>query len=195
MEYQHLFALVTFAFVSTVTPGPNNIMLMTSGANVGFFRTIPHMMGIIFGFSFMVILVGIGLVGVFHNYPVLHQVLQTVSVAYLLYLAFKIAKSRPALSDSTQYKPMTFFSAAGFQWVNPKGWTMAITTVSIYNTTSDWRGIALISLVFAIVNIPSVSIWTFAGRQLQSLLQQPAKMRYFNFAMAGLLLASLSQAL
>ncbi|MDV5167807.1 LysE family translocator [Photobacterium rosenbergii] len=195
MEYQHLFALVTFAFVSTVTPGPNNIMLMTSGANVGFFRTIPHMMGIIFGFSFMVILVGIGLVGVFHSYPVLHEVLQAVSVIYLLYLAFNIAKSRPTLSDSTQYKPMTFFSAAGFQWVNPKGWTMAITTVSIYNTTSDWRGIALISLVFAIVNIPSVSIWTFAGRQLQSLLQQPTKMRYFNFAMAGLLVASLSQAL
>ncbi|MBC7000987.1 LysE family translocator [Photobacterium sp. BZF1] len=195
MEYQHLIALVTFAFVSTVTPGPNNIMLMTSGANVGFLRTIPHMMGIIFGFSFMVILVGIGLVGVFQSYPILHQILQVVSVMYLLYLAFKIAKSKPAFSNTTQYQPMTFFSAAGFQWVNPKGWTMAITTVSVYNTTSDWRGIALISLVFAVVNIPSVSIWTFAGRQLQSLIQHPTKMKYFNIAMAALLVVSLSQAL
>ena len=195
MEYHHLIALVTFAFVSTVTPGPNNIMLMTSGANVGFWRTIPHMMGIIFGFSFMVILVGVGLVGMFQSYPILHQVLQGVSVIYLLYLAFKIAKSQPAISSQTQYQPMTFFSAAGFQWVNPKGWTMAITTVSVYNATSDWRGIALISLVFAIVNIPSVSIWTIAGRQLQSVLKHPTKMKYFNYAMAGLLVASLSQAL
>ncbi|PSW15631.1 lysine transporter LysE [Photobacterium rosenbergii] len=195
MEYHHLIALVTFAFVSTVTPGPNNIMLMTSGANVGFWRTIPHMMGIIFGFSFMVILVGVGLVGMFQNYPILHQVLQGVSVIYLLYLAFKIAKSQPAISSQTQFQPMTFFSAAGFQWVNPKGWTMAITTVSVYNATSDWRGIALISLVFAIVNIPSVSIWTIAGRQLQSVLKHPTKMKYFNYAMAGLLIASLSQAL
>lgn len=131
----------------------------------------------------------------FQSYPILHQVLQGVSVIYLLYLAFKIAKSQPAISSQTQYQPMSFFSAAGFQWVNPKGWTMAITTVSVYNATSDWRGIALISLVFAIVNIPSVSIWTIAGRQLQSVLKHPTKMKYFNYAMAGLLIASLSQAL
>ncbi|PSU35874.1 LysE family translocator [Photobacterium lutimaris] len=195
MDYHHFAALVAFAFVSTVTPGPNNIMLMTSGANVGFLRTIPHMLGIIFGFSFMVILVGIGLVGVFQSYPVLHQVLQVISIGYLIHLAILIARSKPSHSDKNDYQPMSFLSAAGFQWVNPKGWTMAITTVSIYNTTTDWRGIALISLVFAVVNIPSVSIWTYAGKQLQAFLQQPAKMKWFNYGMAALLLASLLQVL
>ncbi|PSU02742.1 LysE family translocator [Photobacterium gaetbulicola] len=195
MDYQHLAALVTFAFVSTITPGPNNIMLMTSGANVGFLRTIPHMLGIIFGFSFMVILVGIGLVGIFQRYPLLQQALQVISVCYLLYLAFVIARSQPSHSQGSDYRPMSFFSAASFQWVNPKGWTMALTTVSVYNSTSDWYGIAIISAVFAVVNIPSVSIWTFAGKQLQQLIQQPTKIKWFNYAMAGLLLASLIQAL
>lgn len=195
MDYHHFAALVTFAFVSTVTPGPNNIMLMTSGANVGFWRTIPHMMGIIFGFSFMVILIGIGLVGIFQSYPILHQVLQVISIGYLVYLAFLIARSKPANSEQNDYQPMSFFSAACFQWVNPKGWTMAISTVSIYNTSADWTGIALIAIVFAIVNVPSVSIWTFAGKQLQSIIQQPEKMKWFNYGMAGLLLASLFQVL
>ena len=190
MEYSQIFALMAFAFASTVSPGPNNIMLMASGANVGFMRTIPHMLGIVLGFSLMVIVVGIGLMGIFTTYPVVHQTLQIGCIIYLVYLAMKIALSRPDNSNTPTYKPMSFLAAASFQWINPKAWSMALTAVSVYNLSASWNGVFIISLVFAAVNIPSVTIWTVAGKQLQALLNNPARIRVFNFGMAGLLLAS-----
>ncbi len=190
MDYQQIVALLTFAFVSTVSPGPNNIMLMASGANVGFFRTIPHMLGIVVGFSVMVVLVGVGLMGVFQAYPALHQVMQIGSVGYLVYLAWKIACSRGTISDTGEYKPMTFIAAANFQWINPKAWSMALTAVTVYNVTADWQGVLLVSLAFSVVNIPSVSIWAAAGKQLQTLLTNPQRVQWFNYGMAGLLLAA-----
>jgi len=191
MEYQQLIALITFAFVSTVSPGPNNIMLMTSGANVGFMRTIPHMLGITFGFSLMVALVGFGLMGVFTAYPVVQQGLRIVSMLYLLYLAVKIAKSKPMASEASDYRPMSFISAASFQWVNPKAWTMALTAISVYATSAEPQDILLVSLIFGLVNVPSVSLWTTAGKQLQGILQAPIKIKMFNYSMAGLLVFSI----
>ena len=191
MEYQQLIALITFAFVSTVSPGPNNIMLMTSGANVGFMRTIPHMLGIIFGFSLMVALVGLGLMGLFTAYPVVQQSLRIASMLYLLYLAVKIAKSKPMTNDASDYKPMSFLSAASFQWVNPKAWTMALTAISVYAASAELQDILLVSLIFGLVNVPSVSLWTTAGKQLQGILQAPAKIKVFNYSMAGLLVFSI----
>jgi len=138
MDLYQWWPLVMFAFVSTFSPGPNNIMLMTSGANVGFKKTIPHMAG--------------------------------VTLGYLVYLAVKIVLSKPSQS-STTYKPMTFLSAAMFQWVNPKGWSMALTAVSVYNYTTSWVGLAIIAIVFAMVNVPSVSVWTAAGKQLSQWMQ------------------------
>jgi len=190
MEYQQFFALISFAFVSTVSPGPNNIMLMTSGANVGFIRTIPHMLGVVLGFSLMVVLIGVGLMGIFAAYPLVHQILQLACIAYIFYLAMKIAMSRIVSNSSSNYKPMSFLAAVYFQWVNPKAWTMALTAISVYNVTATWKGVLLVSLVFAAINIPSVSIWTVAGQQLQVLLTNPSRIKYFNYAMATLLLAS-----
>lgn len=191
MEYQQLIALITFAFVSTVSPGPNNIMLMTSGANVGFMRTIPHMLGITFGFSLMVALVGFGLMGLFTAYPVVQQGLRIASMLYLLYLAVKIAKSKPMTNQASDYKPMSFLSAASFQWVNPKAWTMALTAISVYATSADPQDILLVSLIFGLVNVPSVSLWTTAGKQLQGILQAPTKIKIFNYSMASLLVFSI----
>ncbi|WP_273860447.1 LysE family translocator [Photobacterium sp. GSS17] len=193
MEYQQLAALATFAFVSCATPGPNNIMLMTSGANIGFMRTIPHMLGIIFGFSFMVILVGIGLVGFFEAYPVLQDILKIACSVYLVYLAYAIAKSKPSASQASDYQPMTFLSAAGFQWLNPKGWSMALSTVSVFNLSQNWQGIAIIAAAYAFVNVPAVSMWTYAGQKMQSVLNEENKLRWFNYGMAALLLGSLVQ--
>ncbi len=193
MEYQQLTALITFAFVSTVSPGPNNIMLMTSGANAGFIRTIPHMLGIVFGFSLMVILVGFGLMGLFTTYPMLHQILQISCMLYLIYLAIMIAKSKPMVSETAHYKPMTFLSAACFQWVNPKGWSMALTSISVYASSAELQGILLVSLIFGLINIPSVSIWAIAGKQLQTYLKDPTKIKAFNYCMAGLLISSILQ--
>ncbi|MGN2669862.1 LysE family translocator [Aliivibrio fischeri] len=191
MEYPHLLALITFAFVGAFTPGPNNIMLMASGANVGFVRTIPHMLGVIFGFAFMLVLVGFGLIQIFHTYPQLEKGLQVVSAIYLLYLAYKIARSEPVDSRVGDYKPMSFLAAASFQWVNPKGWSMALSVMSIYATTSDMFSVLLIAFVFICINVPTVSFWTVAGKELQKRLKTPRHLKLFNYSMAGLLVGSM----
>ncbi len=191
MDYTYLFALITFAFVGAFTPGPNNIMLMTSGANVGFVRTIPHMLGVIFGFAFMLILVGFGLIQIFQTYPQLEFILQMVSAIYLSYLAYKIARSEPINSDNRDYKPMSFLAAASFQWVNPKGWSMALSVMSIYATSSDMFSVLLIAFVFICINVPTVSFWTVAGKELQKRLKTPKHLKFFNYSMAGLLVGSM----
>ncbi|MBB1314225.1 MULTISPECIES: LysE family translocator [Aliivibrio] len=191
MEYPHLLALIAFAFVGAFTPGPNNIMLMTSGANVGFVRTIPHMLGVILGFAFMLVLVGLGLLQFFQTYPQLEKVLQVVSAIYLLYLAYKIATSEPVNSINGDYKPMSFLSAASFQWVNPKGWSMALSVMSIYASSSDIFSVFLIAFVFICINVPTVSFWTAAGKQLQKRLTKPSHLKVFNYSMAGLLVGSM----
>lgn len=191
MDIQQLLALFTFVLVSTASPGPNNIMLMTSGANIGFLRTVPHMLGIVFGFSFMVLLVGVGLMGLFQLYPVLHQVLNIACIAYLFYLALKIARAQPG-SQNAEYQPMSFFAAVNFQWINPKAWTMAITAVSVYNTLNNWQGVLIVSLMFGLVNMPSTTLWTYAGQKLQIWLNSPLRVKWFNYSMAGLLVLSIA---
>ncbi|MBD1572582.1 LysE family translocator [Vibrio sp. S17_S38] len=189
MELQQLLALLTFVLITTISPGPNNIMVMASGANIGFMRTIPHILGIIFGFSFMVIMVGIGLMRVFNFYPLLHHILNALCITYLFYLAWKIAQSKSNNTDE-QYKAMSFIAAANFQWINPKAWTMAITAVSVYNTSENWQGVLFVSLMFALINVPSMSLWAFAGQKLQGWLSNPLRLKWFNYSMAGLLTLS-----
>ncbi len=189
MELQQLGALLLFACVSTFTPGPNNIMLMTSGANVGFARTIPHMLGVALGFAFMVMLVGVGLVGIFNTYPLSHQILKYVSLAYLIYLAAKIAMSGRA-KEVDDFTPLTFLAAASFQWVNPKGWSMALSAVTLFSSGGAWLELGIIALAFTLANIPSVSFWTLAGQKLQHWLITPVRIRSFNISMAILLIAS-----
>ncbi|MGR5118144.1 LysE family translocator [Vibrio astriarenae] len=189
MEMGVIYALAIFAFVSTFTPGPNNIMLLTSGANVGFVRTLPHMAGIMCGFSFMVLVVGIGLGSVFELYPQLQQGLKWACLAYLLLLTYKIVTSKRELK-ATDYEPMSFIGACLFQWVNPKGWTMALTSITVYNTTSDVTGVIIISVVFAMANIPSGTLWTLMGREIGRLLNTPKRLRAFNWSMGALLLGS-----
>ena len=189
MELQQLIALLTFVLITTISPGPNNIMVMASGANIGFMRTIPHILGIIFGFSFMVVMVGVGLMRVFAFYPLLHLILNAFCITYLFYLAWKIAQSKSNNTDEP-YQAMSFIAAANFQWINPKAWTMAITAVSVYNTSENWQGVLFVSLMFALINIPSMSLWAFAGQKLQGWLSNPLRLKWFNYSMAGLLTLS-----
>lgn len=191
MTYDLLLALALFAFVSSITPGPNNLMLMASGANFGFRRTIPHMMGVALGFVFMVLLVGAGLVQVFDTYPISYVVLKIGSVVYLLWLAWKIAHSAPINSDDESSRPMTFVQAAAFQWVNPKAWAMALTAISAYTPDQTLSAILLVGLVFGAVNLPSVSSWTVLGQQMARILTNPRRLSLFNWTMATLLVASL----
>ncbi|MEP5155341.1 LysE family translocator [Planktotalea sp.] len=192
MNYDLLFALTLFAFVSSATPGPNNLMLMASGANFGFRRTIPHMFGIGLGFAFMIFCVGVGLMQIFDRFPILHTVLKVVSVVYLLWLAWKIANSAaPEGEVNTSAKPFTFLQAALFQWVNPKAWTMALTAITVYAEDQSARSVFIVALAFGVVNFPSVSIWTVLGQQLARFLTSTARLRTFNWSMAGLLILSL----
>ncbi|MDA0722465.1 MAG: LysE family translocator [Proteobacteria bacterium] len=193
MTYDILIALVGFAFASSVTPGPNNVMLMASGANYGLRRTVPHMLGISVGHAFMVFMVGVVLLGVFLAYPALNIVLKVVSAAYMLWLAWKIANAVPPEMKQVTGKPFTFLQAAAFQWVNPKAWFMATTAISAYAPQD--RGLVLGSLmvagIFATTNLPAVTIWAWIGVQLRRWLGTARRLRVFNISMALLLVASL----
>ncbi|WP_299722506.1 LysE family translocator [uncultured Tateyamaria sp.] len=191
MSFDLLPALAAFAFVSSITPGPNNLMLMASGANFGFRRSIPHMLGIGIGFCLMVLLVGAGLVQVFDAYPISHQILKVFSVLYLLYLAWKIANAAPIKGGEGKGTPMTFLQAAAFQWVNPKAWSMALTAVTAYTPDTTLAAIGLVALVFGAINLPAVSSWTLLGQQMARILTNTARLTAFNWTMAALLVASL----
>ncbi len=192
VTFDLLLALIAFAFVSSISPGPNNLMLMSSGAVFGFKRTIPHMLGVGLGFTFMIILVGIGLMKLFNNYPIMYQILKYLSISYLLYLAYKIATaSKPDNNNTDKTKPISFIQAAAFQWVNPKAWTMALTAISVYSPSQQMESIIIVALVFGLVNLPSVSLWAVLGQQLSKILSSNSRLRAFNFTMAGLLLMSL----
>ncbi len=191
MTIEILASLALFAFVSSITPGPNNLMLMASGANFGFIRSIPHMLGISIGFAVMMILLGSGLTQVFDRYPVIYTVLKIASIAYMLYLAWKIANASPVGHREGTGTPMTFLQAAAFQWVNPKAWAMALTAVTVYVAGAPTIYLILAATFFAAVNLPSVTVWTIMGQQMARLLNNPAKLRTFNLTMAGLLVASL----
>lgn len=192
MTFEILLGLIVFSLVSSITPGPNNLMLMASGANFGFRRSIPHMLGVALGFTFMVLLVGIGLVQVFEAFPVTYTVLKVVSLVYLLYLAWKIANAAPAGGgEAVSGAPLTFIQAALFQWVNPKAWTMALTAVSIYSPSQSLAAVAFVAAVFGAVNLPCISAWTSMGLQLQRVLTSPLRLRAFNVLMALLLIGSL----
>jgi threonine/homoserine/homoserine lactone efflux protein len=186
-------ALCAFAFVSSVTPGPNNLMLMASGINFGFVRTVPHMLGVGVGFVVMTLLVGLGLARVFAAWPVAWQALKWASVVYLLYLAWKVATAAPPSGDVVaNSRPFTFMQAALFQWVNPKAWTMALTAVSAYVPASDpLRGLLVVAIVFGAINLPTVSAWAAMGARLRHFLSDPVRLRAFNVGAALLLVASL----
>ena len=191
MTYELVTGLALFALVSSGTPGPNNMMLMASGANFGFKRSMPHMLGIAIGFTIMTFLVGLGLAGVFEQFPVLHTVLKAVSVAYMLFLAWKIANAAPLKSGEATGSPFTFFQAAAFQWVNPKAWAMALTAVTVYAPSRDLYGAVAVALIFGLINFPSVSVYTVLGEQVRKFLTSPLRLRGFNIVMALLLVASL----
>jgi threonine/homoserine/homoserine lactone efflux protein len=190
MNTEILIALGAFAFVASVTPGPNNLMLMTSGANYGIRRTLPHYLGVVFGFLLMIVLVGVGLISVFEAYPIVYELLRYFSIAYLSYLAWKIATARPQATEAGG-KPLSALQAALFQWVNPKAWSMALTALTVYAPSQGLASVALVALICALVNIPSVFVWVVLGSNLQRLLGSDTRLRIFNYTMALLLLASL----
>lgn len=188
-----LAAILTFGFASSVTPGPNNIMLTASGVNFGFRRTIPHMLGIGIGFMVLLLAVGFGLGGLFRLVPGLDLALKVLSTAYMLWLAWKVAGAGPvAEGGEARGRPMTFLEAAAFQWINPKAWVMAVGAMALFVRPSHAvTDVLAVTLVFGVVNVPCVSLWAGFGHALRGFLRHPARARVFNIGMALLLVASI----
>jgi threonine/homoserine/homoserine lactone efflux protein len=193
MSNSLLIAFVMFAVVMFFTPGPNNIMLLSSGLTYGFRRTVPHIAGITVGFAFMIGAVGVGLGTVFIAYPVLQTILKYAGAAYLIYLAAVIALSEPIEPDQENARgPMTFWGAAMFQWVNAKGWVMVIGTITAYAAIASFPwNIAIQVTLSLILGAVSCTAWALFGTALRPILISPMAVRAFNVVMALLLLASL----
>ena len=162
MSQDLILSLIAFAFVTAMTPGPNNTVLLTSGVNFGFNRTRPHVLGVTIGFTIMILAVGLATAGT----------------------------SNPVVTDEA--RPMTFFEAALFQWVNPKGWMVALRVAANYVSLENlWADLMALSAIFLVVSLISTTSWAFFGTSLRPLLQDPKSVRIFNVAMAVALVASL----
>jgi threonine/homoserine/homoserine lactone efflux protein len=185
-------SLALFALVSSITPGPNNLMLASSGLNFGVRRTLPHIFGISIGVAAMLVLVGLGLSTLFVRWPVLYTVLKYAGGAYLLYLAYRIGTAGPVRPGESRGKPFTFLQAAAFQWVNPKAWIMSIGIIATYTPQQNFHlNLAVAAVVCMLVNLPSITLWAAFGSALSRVLRAPAAVRTFNLFMALLLVASL----
>ncbi|WP_186105508.1 LysE family translocator [Burkholderia gladioli] len=181
-----------FALVTSITPGPNNTMLLASGVNFGFRRTLPHMVGISTGVAIMMVAVGFGLGKAFAQLPVLYTVLEVASIAYLLYLAWKIGTSGQVNANQGKSRPMTFVEAALFQLVNPKAWMMVLTAATTVQLSASYGTNAIgMALVFILVGFPCIGVWAAFGQGMRGFLSNPRRLRMFNVTMAILLVASL----
>ncbi len=187
-----LLPVLGYVVASTVTPGPNNLMLLASGANWGFGRTWPHILGISLGFPIMIIAVGLGLSAVFDAAPWLQQILQYVAFAYLCWLAWKIATAGRPGEAGKKSRPLTLLQAAAFQWVNPKAWALVLGGVALYISAGEGKlpQVALIALLFGLVCLPNCIVWALFGRSISRFLEDDVRRRWFNGIMAVLLVAS-----
>lgn len=186
-------SLLLFAIAATGTPGPNNIMILSSGLNYGITRSIPHWLGICTGAPAMMLVIGLGLGALIMQWPWFHVMVKIVGGGYLLLLAYKIATTKANAQADPNAKPMTFWQAVAFQWVNPKAWVMNIGAVAAFTVAGTALVPQMLTLagIFMLVGLVCVGAWLFAGRLLQTLLRHPWQQRAFNVFMAVLLVVSL----
>lgn len=175
-----------YAFVMSITPGPNNVMLTASGATFGFRRTVPHMFGIEAGLGIQLLAVCAGLGAIFTRWPELQTVLRWVGAAYLLYLGVRMLSGTGSSSATESARPLSFFEAAAFQFLNPKAWVMSLTAATLF-LPHDLGALAAGAYMFAmmaLVGLPCIAIWALFGSSLRGLLERPASRMGFNAAMA-----------
>lgn len=194
MTLDLLATLAAFAFATSITPGPNNFMLMASGAQFGLVRTLPHLLGVSLGFAVVAIAVGLGLGGLLAQAPAVQTALKAICAGFLLWIAWRIATadSSAAHVREGRGRPLSFAEAALFQWINPKVWPMALTAMTLYAPSRAPSEVALAAGVFSLVNLPCVGLWAVAGRSLQKWLSVGRRRRIFNYAMAAVLLLSIA---
>ena len=193
MSGDALLALCVFAVVSSITPGRSNFMLLASGANFGFLRTVPQIFGISAGLGMLLLGVGLGLGVLLTTVRALHLALKLAGAAYLLYLAWRLGMARSlGQGNSAASRPLRFVEAAAFQWINPKAWVAVVTAMAIYaSAEAPFLSVALVSLVFALAILPSLAAWAGSGMTLRDVLSEPARLKWFNIGMGLLLVATL----
>ena len=187
-----LLPMLGFVVVSTATPGPNNLMVLVSGANFGLTRTLPHILGIAAGFPVLIVATGFGIGYLFDTWPVIHDILKYVAFAYLLWLAWQIAQAGRPKTEAGGAKPFTFLQAAAFQWVNPKAWAIILGGMALYTTPGGSKilQVGLMAFLFGAVCIPNGVVWALFGRAIARFLEDDTHRRWFNIVMAILLVVS-----
>ncbi|MEO6608324.1 MAG: LysE family translocator [Aestuariivirga sp.] len=186
-------ALIVFAAIAAYTPGPNNTILMASGINYGFRQTLPMIFGVGLGFPLMIACVGVGLGKIFEIFPQIYTAMKYAGAAYMLWLAYKIAAAKPSSGeDGPQSKPLTFLQGMAFQWINPKGWIIAVTVLSAYTLASDYYfGVAAVVATFVVMGFTSAATWALFGVVLKEVMGNPRWFRVINYGLATLLVLSL----
>jgi threonine/homoserine/homoserine lactone efflux protein len=187
MRAEQLIALIVFALAGSFTPGPNNTIASVTGANHGLRAVIPHIFGVPFGFSTMLIAGGLGAAALIIAHPLLAAAIKWIGIAYLLYIAWAIM-SADKVGDGTLAPPLTFWQSAAYQYANPKAWMLAAATAGTYMAADGATiRVAIICVVFSIACAASLVVWAAAGAALKRWLQQGARLRTFNVAMGATL--------
>ncbi len=189
MSYETLPALFALAIATLFTPGPNNSMLAASGANFGFRPTVPHLLGVALGFTLMLLIVGLLLGGIFQASALLRESLRWGGAALLLWIAWKVATAGGIGSNAQGPHPMSFLQAVGFQWINPKGWSMAVAATSQFiRADAPVLTASVVAGVFLLLGLVSSVMWTYAGLAIARWLTTAGRLRVFNLVM-GILIA------
>ncbi len=188
-----LISIATFALTATITPGPNNVLLLSSGLTFGYKRTLPHVFGVFLGFGLMVLLVGLGIGIIFEKFPIVLKILKVIGILYLFWMAYKIGSSKGHMKIKEKHKPFTFIQAALFQWVNPKGWIMSMTAMSIFVTSKEnsISQVVIIAFLFLLSGAISCNVWAMGGVALKRFIKEESHVRKFNLIMAILLVVSI----
>lgn len=189
MPFDTLLTFIGIFAAAVWTPGPNNAMLAASGATFGFRRTLPHVLGVAWGFGVMLFVVGLGVGAVFEAVPVLKDVLLYAGIALLIWVAWKIATMRAPGEAGAESRPFTFLQACAFQWVNPKAWAMCLSVASLFvRKESIVTDSILIAFLSCLIGMTSASGWTGFGHVMQRVLASPGRLRAFNLLMAATIL-------
>ncbi len=197
MTLSWFLALLMFVVVAGFTPGPNNIIAMSIGFNHGYKKALPHVAGVTIGFPVMLILIGFIIKPIMQQYEQLFMLLKYICIVYILYIAYHIATEKPSIDElSSNKKPITFLQSLAFQWINPKAWAGALTTITVYMPKEHYaQGIYIAALLSAVTTIGAISTWAIMGREIKRFFSSQKQMRIFNVAMALLLVVSVGMML
>ena len=178
-------AFAVFSIVTAITPGPNNVLLLSSGLHFGWRRSVPHVLGIVVGVSILFIVMGLGLGSYLEANPNVHQWIRWPGVVVILYFAWKIMASTSLESSRKGYRPFTFVEACLFQWINPKALIIVLTMITAY-TSPDYpvySQLTIIVLIGIVATVIATTTWVMIGVNLHQIVKKPGHLRVFNICM------------